>query len=64
MPEFFKKSPLPGAKKHLDFQVTSCHHFVTTNVDFAYVESEIMPVFSENTNILNNYWCDIGLSRW
>ena len=30
---------LSGAKKHPDFQVTSCHHFVTTNVDFAYVES-------------------------
>ncbi len=40
MPDFFKKSPLSGAEKHPDFQVTSCHHFVTTNVDFAYTESE------------------------
>ena len=31
---------LLGTKKHPDFQVTSCHHFVTTNIDFAYIESE------------------------
>jgi len=40
MPEFFEQSPLSEAKKHPDFQVTSCHHFDTTNVDFAYIESE------------------------
>jgi len=40
MPEFFKKSPFSGAEKHPDFQVTSCHHFDTTNADFAYIESE------------------------
>jgi len=40
IPEFFDKSPLSGAEKHSDFQVTSCHHFVTTNADFAYIESE------------------------
>jgi hypothetical protein len=40
MSEFFKKSPLTGAEKHPDFQVTLCLHFVTTNVDFAYIESE------------------------
>jgi hypothetical protein len=40
MPEFFEKSTLSGAGKHPDFQVTSCHHFDTTNVDFAYIESE------------------------
>jgi len=34
------KSPLQRAEKHLDFQVTACLHFVTTNVDFAYIESE------------------------
>ncbi len=33
------KSPLSKAKKHPDFQVTSCLHFVTTNPNFAYVES-------------------------
>jgi hypothetical protein len=38
--ESFEKSPLSGAGKHPDFQVTSCHHFVTTNVDFAYIETE------------------------
>jgi len=40
MPEFFEKSPLSEAEKQPDFQVTSCHHFDSTNVDFAYVESE------------------------
>ena len=44
-------SPLSGAEKHHNFQVTSCHHFDTTNVDFAYIKSEIMPIFSENMNI-------------
>jgi hypothetical protein len=38
--EFFEKSPLSRAGKHPDFQVTSCHHFDTTNVDFAYIKSE------------------------
>ena len=28
------------ANKHPDFPVTLWHHFDTTNVDFAYVESE------------------------
>ncbi|UCE38933.1 MAG: hypothetical protein JSW00_06840 [Thermoplasmata archaeon] len=40
MPGFFEKSPLLGAGKHPDFQVTLCLHFVTTNVNFAYIESE------------------------
>ncbi len=40
MLEFFEKSPVSRAEKHPDFQVTSCRHFVTTNVDFAYIESE------------------------
>jgi len=40
MPEFIEKSPLLEAEKHPDFQVTSCHRFVSTNVDFAYIESE------------------------
>jgi len=39
-PEFLEKSLLSGAGKHHNFQVTSCHHFDTTNVDFAYIESE------------------------
>ncbi len=34
MPEFFKKSPLSGAEKHPDFQVTVCLRFVTTNAKF------------------------------
>ena len=38
--EFFEKSPLSRAKKHSDFQVTSCHQNVSTNVDFAYIKSE------------------------
>jgi len=40
MSEFFEKSLLSGAGKHPDFQVTLCLHFVTTNVDFAYIKSE------------------------
>jgi len=40
IPEFSEKSPLSGAEKHRNFQVTSCHPFVSTNVDFAYIESE------------------------
>jgi len=35
-----RKSPFPRAEKHHNFQVTSCHHFVTTNPNFAYIESE------------------------
>jgi len=34
MSEFFEKSPLSRAEKHPDFQVTSCHHFVTINAKF------------------------------
>jgi hypothetical protein len=37
MPEFFEKLPFSEAKKHPDFQVTSCRHFDTTDVDFAYI---------------------------
>ena len=40
IPEFFEKPPLSGAEKHPDFQVTSCLHNDTTNVNFAYIESE------------------------
>jgi hypothetical protein len=40
IPEIFENSPLSGSEKHHNFQVTSCHHFVTTNVDFAYIKSE------------------------
>jgi hypothetical protein len=40
MPEFFEKSPLSKAEKHPNFQVTSCHQNVSTNVVFAYIESE------------------------
>jgi len=40
MPEFFEKSPLSKAEKHPNFQVTSCHQNVSTNVNFAYIESE------------------------
>jgi hypothetical protein len=35
-----RKLHLAGAGKHPDLQVTSCYHFYTTNVDFAYIESE------------------------
>jgi len=39
IPDFSTKSLPSEAEKHQNFQVTSCHHFVTTNVDFACVES-------------------------
>jgi len=39
-PEFLKKSHLSGAGKHPDFQVTLCLQNVSTNADFAYIESE------------------------
>jgi len=32
--EFFEKSPLSGAEKYPDFQVTACLRFVTTEVKF------------------------------
>jgi hypothetical protein len=48
MPGFFEKSHLSGAGKHPDFQVTSCHHFDTTNVDFACIESEYCPIINAN----------------
>ncbi|MHC4537965.1 MAG: hypothetical protein ACYS6K_28890 [Planctomycetota bacterium] len=40
MIEFFEISPLSGADKHPDFQVTISFHFDATDVDFAHVESE------------------------
>jgi hypothetical protein len=40
MLQFSKKSLLSRAKKHPDFQVTLCHYFVSTDVNFAYIESE------------------------
>jgi hypothetical protein len=40
IPEFFENSPLSGAAKHPDFQVTSCHQNVSTNANFAYIEYE------------------------
>jgi hypothetical protein len=45
------KSPLSGAKKHPDFQVTACYHFVTTIVNFVYIRSEIMPIFYKYLDI-------------
>ncbi len=62
MSEFFEKPPLSGAGKHPDFQVTSCLHFDTTNANFACIESEKMSIFCKNTDIINNFWCVIGLS--
>jgi len=38
--KFLEKPLLSKAEKHPEFQVTSCHHFVTTNIKFAYIESE------------------------
>ena len=44
MPEFFEISPLSEAGKNHNFQVTSCHQNDTINVDFAYIESELMSI--------------------
>ena len=40
IPEFFEKSPLSGAGKHPDSQVTLCLHNVSTDTNFAYIKSE------------------------
>ena len=40
MPDFFEKSLLSVAGKHPDLRVTSCHQNVSTDVDFAHIESE------------------------
>jgi hypothetical protein len=55
MPEFFKKSPLSGAQKHPDFQVTLCLQNDTTNVNFAYIKSEIMLISCEKANIYEKF---------
>jgi len=39
-PAIVEKSLSSEAKKYHYFQVTSCHYFVTTNTNFAYIESE------------------------
>ena len=62
MPEFLEKSPLSGAGKHRDFQVTLCLQNVSTNVDFAYIESEKMSIFCENTDIFWQFFIFFGLS--
>jgi hypothetical protein len=38
--ELFEKSLLSGAGKHPNFQVTLCLQNVSTDTDFAYIESE------------------------
>jgi hypothetical protein len=45
--QFSEKSHLSGTGKLPDFQVTSCHHFVSTNVVFAYIKSEYMSFFTK-----------------
>jgi len=51
MGEFFEKSPFSGVGKHRDFLETFCHQNVSTNVDFAYIASEQISIFCENTDI-------------
>ena len=53
--EFFKKSPLSGAEIHSDFTVTLWHPFETTNPNFAYIKSEYMLVFCENTDVFQQF---------
>jgi hypothetical protein len=39
--EFFEISLLSGAKKHPDFQVTVRHRFVTTNIKYEIIKSQM-----------------------
>ena len=64
MSELFENSPLSGAGKHHNFQVTACHHFVTTNPNYAYIKSEKKLIFYKNTNISQKFFTSIGLSKW
>jgi hypothetical protein len=50
MPEFFEKSPFSGVEKHCQDQGTSCHHFDSTDLDFAHIESEKTSFFAEMGN--------------
>jgi len=54
------KSPLPEAKKHHNFQVTSCHQNVSTNADFAYIENKCqlfakIQIFLEIFNVKSDW---------
>jgi len=46
MPKFFEISPLSGAEKHHNFQVTLCYQKDTTNVGFGYIETRLTKVKS------------------
>ncbi|MHC4533148.1 MAG: hypothetical protein ACYS6K_04275 [Planctomycetota bacterium] len=63
MSELFEKSPLQEAEKHPDFGVTLCRHFVSTDVKFFYVRSEIIPIFCNNLNISQKYFTSIGFGK-
>jgi len=47
-----------------NLMVTSCHQNVTTNIDFAYIKSEIMSIFCRIINISQKFFTSIGLSIW
>jgi len=49
-------------KNTLIFIETLCIHFDTTNINFASIESEKMPIFCKNTNISQKFFTSIGLS--
>jgi len=61
MPEFFEKSPLSGAGKHPDFQVTSCHHFVTTDAKIDEWYKHQISNSCRKINIFKNFKDKIGL---
>jgi len=47
-----KESPLSGAHRRLDFRVTQCLHFVTTNPYFGHVEQIPTSIFCVRANLL------------
>ncbi len=63
IPEFFEMSPFSEAEKHPYFQVTRCLRNVSTeDINFTYIESEIMPIFSENISIFQKFFTSTGLN--
>jgi hypothetical protein len=60
--ESVEKLSFSRAEKHPDFQVTLCRQNDTTNSSFAYIRSEIIPIFCENLDISQKNYASIGLS--
>jgi len=63
MPEFFEKSPLSGAGKQPNFQVTLCLRFVSTDVKFDDWWMHQISNICRKTNIFIKIFTNIGLSN-